>query len=118
MTFPAELERLLKEATEGPWRLYKHFLDPEPIGIVDVVGRTRDDDVLERVKESDAALICLLVNNADKILGLLRAAEYRVQFGHNRLCNFIIYDGKEPCDCGHIKILEALNSMNSHRSTQ
>lgn len=89
MTFPAELERLLKEATEGPWHsdeekiwrrppsdLYERggtVAGDKPIAVVQK-GWYREDET-GYPAEVNAALICLLVNHADAILGLVRAAE-------------------------------------------
>lgn len=89
MTFPTDLERLLKEATEGPWYsdgekiwrrppsdLYERggtVAGDKPIAVVQR-GWYREGETGYPV-EVNAALIALLRNHADAILGLVRAAE-------------------------------------------
>lgn len=84
MTFPTKLERLLKEATEGPWVLHQ-----QRGGKCGVPGRmfirNPNNDYLaiaqicQRIeRQQNAELIVLLRNHADAILGLVRAAEQMV----------------------------------------
>lgn len=78
MTFPAELERLLKEATEGPWRVYDDSNDGKTNRMeIVAIGKTVAH-IYQSVTDYDlpnAELIVLLRNHADAILGLVRAAE-------------------------------------------
>jgi len=48
-------------ATQGVWHLYQHFAAPD-FTRADIVGQTRDDDIVENVNEPAAALIVALVN--------------------------------------------------------
>lgn len=61
-----ELEKLLKEATPGPWRYHDDFLHID----------TEDEKVVNTQNDnnSDGQLICLLRNNAEKLLAILKTA--------------------------------------------
>jgi hypothetical protein len=61
MTEAENLAALDRAATQGGWHLYQHFAAPD-FTRADIVGRTRDDDIIENVNGPDAALIVALVN--------------------------------------------------------
>lgn len=77
MTFPAELERLLKEATEGPWiavhEIVSSAIKTEQNGFTDVPVEVAES--FSVMHKADTQIIALLRNHADAILGLVRAAE-------------------------------------------
>lgn len=83
MTFPAELERLLKEATEGKWQYYWRVTDGKPdCGVFSekypgqAYSVCRSPQYQKKAQwKSDAALICLLRNHAEAIRDLVVAAE-------------------------------------------
>jgi len=56
-----ELAALDRAATQGMWGLYQHFAAPD-FTRADIVGQTRDDEIVEDVNGPDAALIVALVN--------------------------------------------------------
>lgn len=66
MTFPTELERLLREATPEPWYL---------AGCNTVHGSDHEEVAHPFNLQGDAELIVLLRNHAPAILELVRAAE-------------------------------------------
>lgn len=70
-----ELEKLLKEATPGPWRPKFYLIPPEDenkdFALIDPhLIRSYDGDFFKE----DAKLICLLRNNAEKLLAVVKAA--------------------------------------------
>ena len=56
-----KLAALDRAATQGVWNVFQHFATPTD-SRSDIVGRTRDDDIVECVRNADAALIVALVN--------------------------------------------------------
>lgn len=61
-----ELEKMLKEATPGPWRYHDDFLH---IDTEDEVVNTQNEN------NYDGQLICLLRNNAEKLLAVVKHAQ-------------------------------------------
>lgn len=103
MTFPTKLERLLKEATEGPWRVYDDSNDGKTNRMeIVAIGKTVAH-IYQSVTDYDlpnAELIVLLRNHADAILGLVRAAERSMEHAaHKREAD------KEPDDLMRAGIL-------------
>jgi len=70
MTFPTELERLLKQATPAPWYY---------AGCNTVHGSDHEEVAHPYNMRGDAKLIILLRNHAPAILELVRAAEVAEQ---------------------------------------
>lgn len=61
MTKAEKLAALSEAATQGVWNVFQHFATPTD-SRSDIVGRTRDDDIVECVRNADAAFIVALVN--------------------------------------------------------
>ena len=79
-TFLTELERLKAAATEGPW--YRDYMSSPDGHALAWLGNNLIDTMAPKVDgsrykdpEDDAELICFLVNNADAIAELVRAAQ-------------------------------------------
>lgn len=119
MTFPTELERLLKEATEGPWVVdnnegfsqWKIWGGMSPSGsgvagprIADVIGDSAEAD-------ANAELIALLRNHADAILGLVRAAEATEK------ALKVLTRTYAPEFCEHDRVVEAKRIIEKHGGT-
>lgn len=87
MTFPAKLERLLKEATKAPWLCIDLRPEEEKLTVTDgvtVICRTKNSVRMGPISPEDVAnsgLICLLRNHADAILGLVRDMERIAEWG-------------------------------------
>lgn len=125
MTFPAKLERLLKEATEGPWYLLgQPWLpsdcktamlsgspDPHVAKFVCDFDMMADDNEQPDKSWEDAELICFLRNHADAILGLVRAAEATEK------ALKVLSRSYAPEFCEHDRVAEAKRIIENHGGT-
>jgi hypothetical protein len=93
----AELKRLMKEATEGPWEFLPHepwFTGCRVFAGSKYIGMIGGSDDIEAAIRANAALIVFLRNHAEALLAVCEAAEK------------LVAEWEVPdCDCpaeGHI----------------
>jgi hypothetical protein len=125
-TFLSELERLKSQATEGPW--YRDYMSSPDGHALAWLGNNLIDTMAPKVDgsrykdpEDDAELICFLVNHADAIAELVRAAEKLNQWNAKYPSSRIYTEGKirriaAEMDAINLEVLAAIDKLNGVKS--